>query len=56
MPQITLQHSDNFSKKFNYEHIFSRIHHLLENMVNLEISNCKSRLIKLDNYYKYSRT
>ena len=51
MPQITLQHSDELAINMNYEEFFSTIHNLLSDTADIDISNCKSRVIKVDNIY-----
>jgi len=51
MPHITLQYTDNISPQNEFNHLFSEIHTLLSDNAGINPNNCKSRAIKLTNYY-----
>ena len=48
MPHIILEYSNNI-KTGGFDHLFKDIHAILSDYA--EIANCKSRAIKLENYY-----
>lgn len=49
MPQIKLEYTVNLSPPETDE-ILRQLHHVLNKLTGIPISNCKSRLIKLDEY------
>jgi len=51
MPQITLDYTNNLNPDINFEILFSEIHQKLNEVAGIKIGNCKSRAIKLDNYF-----
>ncbi len=51
MPQITLQYTANINQKINYKAMFAEIHGILSDIGKINIGNCKSRAVKLDEYY-----
>ncbi len=51
MPHLTFQYTANIDQDVNFKDIFSRFHDILANTGGIKIDNCKSRAIKLDNYY-----
>jgi len=51
MPQLTFQYTANIDRDVNFKNIFSTLHEILANTGGIKIDNCKSRAIKLDNYY-----
>ncbi|MCF8367726.1 MAG: hypothetical protein K9G76_01695 [Bacteroidales bacterium] len=50
MPQIRLEYSGNIAPP-GVEEIFPQIHQLLNELAGIPIGNCKSRLVKLDEYF-----
>ena len=48
---MTLEYTDNVDQEVNFAHLFSRLHRVLSDVGGLRIENCKSRAIKLDQYY-----
>lgn len=51
MPHLTLEYTDNIHTQINFEQLFSKLHTLLHELANAEINSCKSRAIKLTNYF-----
>ena len=51
MPQITLEYTANIIQEIQARELFSNIHHMLEEVGVIRIENCKSRAIRLDDYY-----
>ncbi|NOX47934.1 MAG: 5-carboxymethyl-2-hydroxymuconate isomerase [Chlorobi bacterium] len=51
MPHIILQYTDNIKKGRNFNPLFSEIHSLLSNKAGIDPINCKSRAIKLTDFF-----
>ena len=51
MPQIKLEYTANISFLLPKEEFFKNLHKIISTEGNININNCKSRLIKLENYY-----
>lgn len=51
MPHLTLEYTDNINAQINFEQLFYKLHTLLHELANAEIGSCKSRAIKLRNYF-----
>ena len=51
MPQITLEYTDNISFPNDKENFFKNLHNVVSTNADTNINNCKSRLIKLENYF-----
>ncbi len=51
MPQITLQYTTNIDQSINIKDLFIKIHRILANVGGIKIENCKSRAIKIEDYY-----
>jgi 5-carboxymethyl-2-hydroxymuconate isomerase len=51
MPHLTLQYTENVDQNINFEELFSTLHHILADVGGIKIDNCKSRAIKLEDYY-----
>lgn len=51
MPHIRLEYSSNIEQNINFKSLFSELHLLIHQISGANIENCKSRVIKLDNYF-----
>ncbi len=51
MPHIILQYTDNIVLKQNFNQLFLKIHTALSVSVGINPNNCKSRAIKLTDYF-----
>ncbi len=51
MPHITLEYTDNIGKKGPFTALFTKLHDILVKEASVNIANCKSRAIKLSDYY-----
>lgn len=51
MPQIKLEYTSNITHDINFEELFSEIHRVLSDVGNNDINSCKSRAIKVDDYF-----
>lgn len=51
MPQITLEYTSNLKTGFDFKSMFHEIHHILNTVAGINIGNCKSRAVRLDEYY-----
>jgi len=51
MPQIKLEYSSNILSDVNYKNLFLEIHRNVAQIISCDIMNCKSRAIKVDNYF-----
>ena len=51
MPQMTLEYTANIIQEIKARELFSQIHHIFEEIGGIRIENCKSRAIRLDDYY-----
>lgn len=51
MPQITLHFTDNIKALPKFSDLFSEVHFVLHTITGIKIENCKSKVIKLNNYY-----
>lgn len=50
MPQIKLEYSSNIQSEVNFKNLLLEVHRNVAQIINCDIYNCKSRVIKLDNY------
>lgn len=51
MPHIILQYSDNINNQNGFGDLFSQIHNVLSDRAGINPNNCKSRAIKVQDYY-----
>ena len=52
MPHIILAQTDNVADpRAGYKALFAELHQVLVDIFGVDIGNCKSRAIRLDNYY-----
>lgn len=51
MPQITLQYTDNVRQRSTFSELFSEIHRIVSEVGEIQVGNCKSRAIRLSDYY-----
>ncbi|MCP5046036.1 MAG: 5-carboxymethyl-2-hydroxymuconate Delta-isomerase [bacterium] len=51
MPQLVLQYTANIQQDVDFKDMFARFHHVLAHTGGIKIGNCKSRAIKLEDYY-----
>ena len=51
MPHITLQFTDNIESLPNFNQLFSEVHQTINAIAGIKIENCKSKAIKLENFY-----
>jgi 5-carboxymethyl-2-hydroxymuconate isomerase len=51
MPHLTLEHTANINQEIDSVTLFSGLHNILTTIGGINIENCKSRAIRLDNYY-----
>lgn len=51
MPQLTLQYTANINQEIDYSNLFAKLHNILADVGGINIENCKSRALKLNNYY-----
>jgi len=51
MPQIKLEYSDNIKTAINFPGVMLHIHEIIAGTISSNIEDCKSRIIKLDNYF-----
>lgn len=51
MPHLTLQYTDNIQRKPDFAPLFSRLHDVLSEVGGIQIGNCKSRAIRLEDYF-----
>lgn len=51
MPHLTLQYTSNIKQEIDYSELFSKFHEVLNKTGGIKIENCKSRVVKLDNFY-----
>ncbi len=51
MPHLTLEYTHNSVDSFDFEPLFSHLHSLLSEVANADIGSCKSRAIKIENYF-----
>jgi len=51
MPQITLEYTGNITEKIDFDDLFEKVHSVLQHTGKINIENCKSRAIKLENFY-----
>jgi 5-carboxymethyl-2-hydroxymuconate isomerase len=50
MPHLILEYSDNIPGIPEFKKLFSELHQVLVQVADIDIRNCKSRAIKLDNF------
>ena len=51
MPHIRLEYSNNLNITFKLHDLFREIHHILHEVAGIEISNCKSRVIRSSDFF-----
>ena len=51
MPHIILEYTDNISIKKDFNQLFAGIHTVLSEKAGIDPGNCKSRAIKLTDYF-----
>ena len=51
MPHLTLEYTDNITQSINFKQVFSDLHRIMEETGGININNCKSRAVKLENYF-----
>lgn len=51
MPHLTLQYTENINQDIDFPDLFSKLHGILVDPGGIKIDNCKSRAIRLENYY-----
>ena len=51
MPQITIEYTSNISMNFDKSSFLSQINQLVHQEGKSNLDNCKSRLIRLDDYF-----
>ena len=51
MPQLKFEYSDNIRSDVNFQHVLSHVHQILTQTISCNIEDCKSRIVKLDNYF-----
>ena len=50
MPHITLEYTDNIGSQIDFRHFFSELHVLLKERGGMDVKNCKSRAIRLEEF------
>jgi len=51
MPHLTLEITANIQQEIDYDTLFSSLHQILSTTAGINIENCKSRAVRLDNFY-----
>lgn len=51
MPHLTLEYTDNVVPSLNFGQVFARLHRVLAEVGGIPLGNCKSRAIRLDDYF-----
>jgi len=51
MPHLTLEYSNNLVQKIDPHALFAPLHQILADVAAIDINNCKSRAIRLDDYF-----
>jgi len=51
MPQLKLEYTDNIIQDTDFDSLFLKIHQILFNTGGINIENCKSRAVKIQNYF-----
>jgi len=51
MPQLTLEYTANVDQEIVVDDLFARLHQVLVDVGGLPIGNCKSRAVRLEDYY-----
>lgn len=51
MPHLILEYTDNIEKEIDFKGLFHELHQALAKYGNINISNCKSRAIKLNDFF-----
>ena len=51
MPHLTLEYTANIKQEIDCATLFSGLHKIITKIGGINIENCKSRAIRLDNYY-----
>jgi len=50
MPHLVLEYTKNVKFKTNFTDLFTALHKTLKNAANMNMEDCKSRAVKLENY------
>jgi 5-carboxymethyl-2-hydroxymuconate isomerase len=51
MPHLTLEYTNNITQRVDAHDLFSKLHSILTEVAEINIENCKSRVIALDQFY-----
>lgn len=51
MPHLTLEYTNNLCPIANFNEIFGQLHRVLAEVGGIPLGNCKSRAIRLDDYF-----
>jgi 5-carboxymethyl-2-hydroxymuconate isomerase len=51
MPHLTLEYSANIDQEIRADDLFSELHQALASLANLNVENCKGRLVRLEDTY-----
>ena len=51
MPHLTLEYTNNLDPTANFDELFGQLHRVLAEVGGIPLGNCKSRAIRLDDYY-----
>ena len=51
MPHLVLEHTANIGEELLGPELFTRLHTLLAELAKVDVSNCKSRAVRLDRFH-----
>lgn len=51
MPHLTLEYTDNLGSASSFDELFAQLHQVLAEVGGIALGNCKSRAIRLDDYF-----
>ena len=51
VPQLTLEYTANLKNEIDLSGLFSRIHQLLNQVAGIDRKNCKSRLLRQEQFF-----
>lgn len=51
MPQTSIEYTSNIVIHFEFNKLFLAIHEAINTITGIKIENCKTRVIKLENYF-----
>ena len=51
MPHLTLEYTSNIEQPPQFDELFARLHGVLAGVAAIPVGNCKSRAIRLEEYY-----